>query len=150
MPDDSSSPSIPYQAFRLIVYKVKHWVKDRRCLFITIVNRHLYKKRESDVFEHRWVNQKMQSGAKTDWVVKTCHSHSKIARISTLSPLLTGQYLHLLLIPVTVLASKLLCSRSRMAPSTSGATRLLSGPTNITSLLWMEELQNEATGYRWP
>ena len=47
-----------------------------------------------------------------------------------------------------VLELKLQDTRLRMVPSSSGATRRLSGRTNTTSSLWTEELQNEATGYR--
>lgn len=38
--------------------------------------------------------------------------------------------------------------QSRMARHIFGVTKLSSGPTNISYLLWTEELQNEETEYR--
>lgn len=169
---------LAFLAFRLTVHKVERGVENQRCLFIKVVNLNSYRKRDNDVsfwtsmgdtknVVNNWqrvcelfweeccnrLSIRMELKLTGTWkpsIASTDHWYncSKFNFVSTVtSALLTDKYLPNL---VTVLASKPRCTRSRMAPSTSGVTRLLTGPTSTTSLLWMEELQNEATGYRWP
>ena len=142
--------------------QVERWAENQECLSITVVNRHIYSKTENDVSFWTSISDTKkdcwnQNGAKTDWHMKTCHiawtGHQQNCSKSHLNMYTVDWQiaaLHLLLNLITVLTSKPRCSRLRMEQSSSGVTRLSSGPISITSLLWMEELQNEATGYRWP